>query len=178
MTIHSSILAWRTPWTEEPGGLQLTGSQRVGFSNWYYYWPGFWRSSAWQLLNLRLRLRATGSGSDFLLRLKSGRQLRTWSSQVSTRTGGPASKLTPAVVRGPWFFTGFDRLLWPFDHLMFLAIYLQLGAGFDQMDWFERVTERKKRGEAVRERKTDRRQTDILSDQSRASLEAVCWSQL
>ena len=26
----SSILAWRTPWTEEPGRLQSTGSQRVG----------------------------------------------------------------------------------------------------------------------------------------------------
>ena len=26
---HSSILAWRTPWTEEPGGLQSAGSQRV-----------------------------------------------------------------------------------------------------------------------------------------------------
>ena len=25
----SSILAWKTPWTEEPGGLQSTGSQRV-----------------------------------------------------------------------------------------------------------------------------------------------------
>ena len=27
---HSSFLAWRIPWTEEPGGLQSTGSQRVG----------------------------------------------------------------------------------------------------------------------------------------------------
>ena len=27
---HSSILAWRTPWTEEPGGLQSMESQRVG----------------------------------------------------------------------------------------------------------------------------------------------------
>jgi len=27
---HSSILAWRIPWTEEPGGLQTTGSQRAG----------------------------------------------------------------------------------------------------------------------------------------------------
>ena len=27
---HSSTLAWRIPWTEEPGGLQSTGSQRVG----------------------------------------------------------------------------------------------------------------------------------------------------
>ena len=29
MAIHSSILAWRIPWTEEPGGLQSMGSQRV-----------------------------------------------------------------------------------------------------------------------------------------------------
>ena len=27
---HSSILAWRIPWTEAPGGLQSLGSQRVG----------------------------------------------------------------------------------------------------------------------------------------------------
>ena len=29
MATHSSILAWRIPWVEEPGGLQSTGSQRV-----------------------------------------------------------------------------------------------------------------------------------------------------
>ena len=29
MTTHSDILAWRIPWTEEPGGLQNMGSQRV-----------------------------------------------------------------------------------------------------------------------------------------------------
>ena len=29
MAIHSSILAWKIPWTEEPGRLQSTGSQRV-----------------------------------------------------------------------------------------------------------------------------------------------------
>ena len=29
LTAHSSILAWRIPWTEEPGGLQSMGSQRV-----------------------------------------------------------------------------------------------------------------------------------------------------
>ena len=29
-TTHSSILAWRIPWTEEPGGLQSMGSERVG----------------------------------------------------------------------------------------------------------------------------------------------------
>ena len=31
MATHSSILAWRIPWTEEPGGLQSMGSQRVRY---------------------------------------------------------------------------------------------------------------------------------------------------
>ena len=30
MVTHSSILAWRIPWAEEPGGLQSVGSQRAG----------------------------------------------------------------------------------------------------------------------------------------------------
>ena len=40
MAIHSSILAWRIPWTEESGGQQSTGSRRVGH-NWAtntYHW--------------------------------------------------------------------------------------------------------------------------------------------
>ena len=30
ISTHSAILDWRIPWTEEPGGLQSTGPQRVG----------------------------------------------------------------------------------------------------------------------------------------------------
>ena len=30
MATHFSILAWKIPWTEEPGRLQSTGSQRIG----------------------------------------------------------------------------------------------------------------------------------------------------
>ena len=30
MATHSNILAWRNPWTEEPGGLQSVGLQRIG----------------------------------------------------------------------------------------------------------------------------------------------------
>ena len=33
MATHSTILAWRIPWTEEPGGLQFMGSQKIGH-NW------------------------------------------------------------------------------------------------------------------------------------------------
>ena len=37
MATHSSILAWRIPWTEEPGGLQSTGSQsRTRLSNFIF----------------------------------------------------------------------------------------------------------------------------------------------
>ena len=32
METHSSTLAWRIPWTEEPAGLQSMGSQRVGYN--------------------------------------------------------------------------------------------------------------------------------------------------
>ena len=32
MATHSSILAWRIPWTEEPGRLQSMGSQRVRYN--------------------------------------------------------------------------------------------------------------------------------------------------
>ena len=30
MATHSSVLAWEIPWTDEPGGLQSVGSQRLG----------------------------------------------------------------------------------------------------------------------------------------------------
>ena len=57
MAIHSSILAWRTWWTEEPGGLQLVGSYRV-VHNWVMNtfrtltscqrveWEPFWSSQS------------------------------------------------------------------------------------------------------------------------------------
>jgi len=35
MATHSSILAWRIPWTEEPGRQQSMGSQRVTFTSLY-----------------------------------------------------------------------------------------------------------------------------------------------
>ena len=52
MATHSSILAWRSPWTEEPGGLPSKGSQNIrhNWSNLVQHrlglWGPFWR---WQL---------------------------------------------------------------------------------------------------------------------------------
>ena len=47
MITHSSILAWKIPWTEEPGGLKFMGSQRFGhdYSDWahtQYEWSSFY----------------------------------------------------------------------------------------------------------------------------------------
>ena len=39
MATHSSILAWRIPWTEKSGGLQSVGSQRVRL-NWHFHFHG------------------------------------------------------------------------------------------------------------------------------------------
>ena len=53
MATHSSILAWRIPWTVEPGGLQSTGLQRVGHnwsdrSDWAHMHPLFYFSLSYR----------------------------------------------------------------------------------------------------------------------------------
>ena len=54
MATHSSILAWRIPWMEEPGRLQSTGSQRVGHD-----WATSLTSQAAQWLRIRLLMQDT-----------------------------------------------------------------------------------------------------------------------
>ena len=51
MTIHSSILAWRIPWTEEPGGLQSLGSQS---QTWLSEWHSLNSNSCEAVGNLRI----------------------------------------------------------------------------------------------------------------------------
>ena len=46
---HSSILAWRIPWTEEPDGLQSMGPQRVGHNRVTVIFTFTWRSVTWLL---------------------------------------------------------------------------------------------------------------------------------
>ena len=49
MATHSSILAWRVPWTEEPGGLLSMGLHRVGH-NACMYWRKKWQPTPVLLL--------------------------------------------------------------------------------------------------------------------------------
>ena len=54
METHSSTLAWKIPWTEERGGLQSTGLQRVGHDSNFFrerpgeMWETWFRSLGWE----------------------------------------------------------------------------------------------------------------------------------
>ena len=60
METHSSILAWKSPWTEEPGGLQSVGSQRVGHdwvtNTFMRYWSEWQRGKRKTILRHHLPL--------------------------------------------------------------------------------------------------------------------------
>ena len=45
MATHSSVLAWRIPWTGEPGGLPSMGSHRVGHDSSYLAAAGYCQGS-------------------------------------------------------------------------------------------------------------------------------------
>ena len=74
MATHSSILAWRIPWTEEPGGLQSMGSQRVRHDwsdltcTYAIYWEILKLLSMWVSVSLRKLLTTLSCGMP----LKSG----------------------------------------------------------------------------------------------------------
>ena len=81
MATHSSVLAWKIPWTEEPGALQSTGSQRVEH-NWVtehthitlFCWWGDWSARPWR----------RGAGSSIQTLWPQGNA--TWSMRFSPPT--------------------------------------------------------------------------------------------
>ena len=60
MATHSSIPAWRIPWTEEPSGLQSTGSERVGYNSPAKY------STQYVIIKLKLPSSTRGSSIKIL----------------------------------------------------------------------------------------------------------------
>ena len=91
MATHSSILSWKIPWAEEPGGLQSMGSQRVGhdwatslslftFMHWRRKWQptpvffsgefqgrGAWWASVYGVAQSRTRLKQLSSRSSLYM---------------------------------------------------------------------------------------------------------------
>ena len=94
MAIHSNILSWRIPWTEEPGRLQSIGLQRVRH-NWSDLWPPAAEMCRdWLVLNRSL-CEVQGLSRSLVLGLES--LLGNWCTlsrvvhSISSSTSGPSS---------------------------------------------------------------------------------------
>ena len=81
MATHSSILAWKIPWTEEPGRLQSMGSQRVGH-DWATFFLFFLMAdSCWGLTENNKILESNYPSIEYKLKTKNTstfRKLRSW----------------------------------------------------------------------------------------------------
>ena len=115
MATHSNILAWRIPWTEEPGGLQSMESQRVRYDQVTFKskWAGYshqahQRATAWHS-KLTSASHASCSGaeaphSSVSVRVpgrhRSGTSTRIWEGTQSISLRGRASSMgLPGLLR-------------------------------------------------------------------------------
>ena len=125
MATHSSILAWRIPWTEEPGRLQSTGSQRVRHNwatslslslsvsisgretstilQWLTHSPGTW-TRCLQHICIKLWL--------FVYFPQSQTRLRDWAHTTSSLYTGPLKDRDPHLIHLCMYHTYSISLLW------------------------------------------------------------------
>ena len=69
MATHSSVLAWKIPWTEEPGGIQSTGSQRDKY-NWTTKPFTVTLSMLWELYDLYIEMLRVDMAENNYLSIK------------------------------------------------------------------------------------------------------------
>ena len=104
MAIHSSILAWRIPWTEEPGGLQSMDSQR----SWARL-SDYTIAAAEDICLVRARLPGLGLGLALPVQLRWGLSLAGggwgWGRQ-----GVPRPHLAAGVIRSAEAVIGFGQI--------------------------------------------------------------------
>ena len=100
MAIHSGILAWRIPWTEEPGRLQSMGWQRVGYD---------WSDLAWKLQSRWL----SGKESAYQCSRCRRLQLDPWVGKILCRSKWlPTPVFLPGKPHGQRSLVGYS----PWDH--------------------------------------------------------------
>ena len=129
MAAHSSILAWRIPWMEEPGGLQSMGSQRVGH-DWATSLPFtltkyfLFNDNNWTQYLKWKRVRVVFPITCFNYMCTNLNSLNHRSKGVDNiKFTNPTSKVKPVSPKGnqPWVFIGRTDaeaevpILWPSD---------------------------------------------------------------
>ena len=104
MATNSSILAWRIPWTEEPGGLQSIGSQRVRHN-----WSNLaGTQTTWDLVAFCFGLQyfveiITWRDQDHLCCVKYNEGRKNFNQHVSVNT---PSKTNNRQIGSPWWSSG------------------------------------------------------------------------
>ena len=123
MATHSSILAWRSPWTEEPGGPQSMGSQRArhdwGTKSWQLYpWGGVFQNRLHRFTfpeqRTRLPMSACPHWNQLLISSWwhlpwGGRGISPWSWFV--------------FPSGLWCWRSFSCAYWPFVYFRWRNVY-------------------------------------------------------
>ena len=116
MATHCSTLAWKIPWTEEPGGLQSMGSLRVGH-DWATSLSLFtfihWRRH-WQPTPVFLPGECQGWGSLVGCRLWGSHRVRhDWSDLAAAECCSPCLSFYPLNIPSPLAFRETDLRLFP-----------------------------------------------------------------
>ena len=101
LATHSSILDWRIPWTEEPGGLQSMGSQR-GKHDWatFTLYKDHSHQTGWKLLRVSVERRETWptAWAAFSIRELEGTGGREGRSLGAVRPSFPLTSLPPNLI--------------------------------------------------------------------------------
>ena len=96
METHSSILAWKIPWTEEPGGLQSMGLQRIGL-DWVTKLARFWMKELQMCACAAILWYFEEQGSDVVWR-----RLLTWRGLTSLLEKAMAPHSSTLAWKIPW----------------------------------------------------------------------------
>ena len=122
MASHSSILAWRIPWTEEPGRLQSMGSPRVGHD--------------WALAHTFHLGRLSGNVQDSIRSVTSSSGIPTCGLccilclVAQSAQSQPRNRTGVSRIAGGFFISWATRLAFkPFGGFEFLSLFCRLGVG-------------------------------------------------
>ena len=129
MATHSSILAWKIPWTEEPGRLQSMGSLRIGhdWATFTFHFHALEKEMATHSSVLAWRIPGMGETGG-LLSMGLHRVRHNWSDLAAAAVGFFLHFSSPLTQKCKLWFLSLTLHLWL---LLFLSIFYFRSLGLD-----------------------------------------------